>query len=79
MSIVTRFDYEKDNVTVFKKKNKNSSDISFCGRGIVTAPYRVVAEFVKDVESTFLWDKYLVVGIFVCYTCDCCCIHTQGS
>ena len=47
---------------VFKKRrDKNSRLTCFSGRGVVPAPYSVVAEFVKDKESAFLWDKYLMV------------------
>jgi hypothetical protein len=55
-----QFDYEKNGIVVFRKKNKSSKLTSFCGRGVVNAPYTTVAEFIKDIESTFVWDKYVV-------------------
>ena len=60
--IIERFDYEKNGIVVFRKKNKSSKLTSFCGRGVVNAPYTTVAEFIKDIESTFVWDKYVVVS-----------------
>ena len=57
--IIGRFDY---GIVVFRKKNKSSKLTSFCGRGVINAPYTAVAEFVKDIESGFVWDKYLVVS-----------------
>ena len=59
---IGRFDYEKNEIVVFKKKNKSSKLTSFCGRGVVNAPYTAVAEFIKDIESSFVWDKFLVVS-----------------
>ena len=60
--IIGRFDYEKNGIVVFRKKNKSSKLITFCGRGVINAPYTTVAEFIKDIESSFVWDKYLVVS-----------------
>ena len=33
------------------------------GRGVVDSPLKEVAEFYKDIQSTFLWDHLLVVSI----------------
>ena len=57
-----RFDYEKEDVVVFRKKNKGSKLSCFAGRGLVSAPYTVVGEFMTDPESSFLWDKFLAVS-----------------
>lgn len=35
---------------------------SFMGRGVVDSPLKEVAEFYKDIQSTFLWDHLLVVS-----------------
>ncbi len=35
---------------------------SFMGRGIVEAPMGEVAQFIKRIESTFTWDKFVVVS-----------------
>ena len=51
---------------MFRKRKKDSKLTSFAGRGLVAAPYATVAEFVKDVDSTYVWDKFLVVSI--CYS-----------
>ena len=59
---IGRFDYEKNGIVVFRKKNKSSKLTSFCGRGVIDAPYTALAEFVKDIESGFVWDKFLVVS-----------------
>ena len=59
---IGRFDYEKNGIAVFRKKNKSSKLTSFCGRGVIDAPYTALAEFVKDIESGFVWDKFLVVS-----------------
>ena len=59
---IGRLDYEKNEIVVFKKKNKSSKSTSFCGRGVINAPYTAVAEFMKDIESSFIWDKFLVVS-----------------
>lgn len=32
------------------------------GRGVVDGPLKEVAEFYKDIQSTFLWDHLLVVS-----------------
>ncbi len=34
---------------------------SWLGRGVIEIPVRVVAEYVKDVRSSRIWDKLLVV------------------
>ena len=47
---------------VFKKKIKGSKLITFASRGIVNAPYATIAEFIKDADSSFVWDKFLVVN-----------------
>ena len=60
--IIGRFDYEKNGIVVFRKKNKSSKLTKYCGRGVINAPYTAVAEFIKDIESTFVWDKYVVVS-----------------
>lgn len=40
------------------------------GRGVVDKPLREVAEFYKDIQSTFLWDNLLVVSVFfILITC----------
>ena len=59
--MLIRFDYEKDGIAVFKKKTKNPKLMCFAGRGVVTAPYTDVAEFIKNPESAFFWDKFLIV------------------
>ena len=51
---------------VFRKKSKYSNRVSFSGRGVVSAPYTAVAEFVKIAESAFMWDKFLVVRPIAC-------------
>ena len=63
-----RFDYEKEDVVVFRKRNKGAKLVCFAGRGLVDAPYTVVGEFMVDPESSFLWDKFLTVSpsISVC-------------
>lgn len=48
---------------VFKKRKKGSKLTNFAGRGLVAAPYTSVAEFVKDVDSTYVWDNFLVVSL----------------
>ena len=48
---------------VLKKRKKGSKLTNFAGRGLVAAPYTSVAEFVKDVDSTYVWDKFLVVSL----------------
>ena len=58
---IGRFDYEKNEIVVFRKKNKSSKLTSFSGRGVINAPYTAVAEFIKDIDSSFVWDKFLVV------------------
>ena len=60
--VFVRFDYEKNGIVVFRKKNKSSKLTNFCGRGVVEAPYTIVAEFIKDVESTYVWDNFLEVS-----------------
>ena len=57
-----RFDYEKEDVVVFRKKNRGSKLACFAGRGLVCAPHTVVGEFMTDPESSFLWDKFLTVS-----------------
>ena len=56
-----RFDYEKNDIMVFKKKNK-CAKLCFSGRGVVDAPFTAVAEFFNDIESCFVWDTFLVVS-----------------
>ena len=58
---IGRFDYEKNEIVVFRKKNKSSKLTSFSGRGVINAPYTAVAEFIKEIDSSFVWDKFLVV------------------
>lgn len=69
-----RFDYEKDGVVVFRKETNNPNLTYFAGRGIVTAPYADVAEFVKDPESAFIWDKFLIVCNPAIKALRCICI-----
>ena len=42
------------------------------GRGVVNKPLKDLAEFYKDIESTFIWDHLLVVSLssFVLSLCD---------
>ena len=34
---------------------------SWMGRGVIDVPVKKVAEYIKDVQSSFIWDKLLVV------------------
>ena len=36
--------------------------LSFLGRGVINAPCREVAAFVKKVENNLTWDRFLVVS-----------------
>lgn len=36
---------------------------SYVGQGMIDAPLSQVAEFVKDIESSYIWEKFLVVCI----------------
>lgn len=38
---------------------------SFMGRGVVNKPLKDLAEFYKDIQSTFIWDPLLVVAYHV--------------
>ena len=58
---ICRFDYEKDGIMVFKEKKLHAKLHSFATRGVVSSPYTHVSEFVKDPQSTFVWDSFLVV------------------
>ncbi len=42
-----------------------SFPISFMGRGVIDAPLQVVADFMKDIRSSFAWDDLLVVSFVV--------------
>ena len=63
MFALCRFDYEKEEVVVFRKNNKGTKLACFAGRGLVGAPHTVVGEFMIDPESSFLWDKFLSVSL----------------
>ncbi|XP_064403518.1 uncharacterized protein LOC135349005 [Halichondria panicea] len=51
------FSSEVDNIVVLKKKSERTF---WLGRGVIEIPVRVVAEYVKDVRSSRIWDKLLV-------------------
>lgn len=34
---------------------------SYVGQGMIDVPLRQVAELVKDIESSYIWEKFLVV------------------
>ena len=34
---------------------------SYVGEGVIDVPLQQVAELVKDVESSYIWEKFLVV------------------
>ena len=34
---------------------------SYAGQGVLEVPLHQVADLVKDIESSFIWEKYLVV------------------
>lgn len=51
-----RFEYEKDNIVVLKKQ---SAVTRFMGRGLIDAPWRDVANFINDIQSTYTWDRFL--------------------
>ena len=39
------------------------------GRGVIDAPLRVVADFIKDIQSSFTYDELVVVSVH-CTTCN---------
>ena len=45
---------------------KSSKLNSFASRGVVSAPYTLVGEFLKDPQSAFVWDNFLVVATHIC-------------
>lgn len=40
---------------------------SYVGQGVLDVPLHQVADLVKDIESSFLWEKYLVVCSIYAY------------
>ena len=40
--------------------------VSFAGRGIIETPLEEVAAFIKDLESSFIWKKFITVS----YSCS---------
>jgi hypothetical protein len=37
---------------------------SFMGRGVIDKPLNIVSEFIKDIQSSFIWDNFLVVCLY---------------
>ena len=37
---------------------------SFMGRGVIEVPLKEVTDFVGDIDTTFVWDKFCIVRPF---------------
>ena len=40
---------------------------SFMGRGVIDAPLSEIAAFIKNVESSLTWDRFVIVSNAVCF------------
>ncbi len=48
-------------LTPGKIESNHCACVSYVGQGVLDVPLHQVADLVKDIESSFLWEKYLVV------------------
>ena len=53
---------------------------SWMGRGVINKPLETVAAFMKDIQSSFVWDSFLVVSInsMKKHAPKLCCLLTGG-